>query len=115
MSVALLSALLLIQSVLLAAVGALAGVLWSRLRAAQPPIVEAQRPHPRRDGPSLIAVPDLSSKPRPSPEAVRPYREVWDLADSGHNAEAIAARTGTPVGQVELILGLRNRAAGVRS
>jgi hypothetical protein len=68
-------------------------------------------------GPTLITVPDLSARPRGSrpssvsPEFSRRFGAVWALADSGAPAEAIARATGHPIGQVELILGLRRQAA----
>lgn len=84
-----------------------------------PGSVASSNPKSRRDrpglsvpkGPTLIAVPDLAP---PSPGAVampadlaRRFGAIWDRADSGASAEAIARDTGQPIGQVELILGLR--------
>lgn len=40
--------------------------------------------------------------------APRPYEEIFRLADLGHGSQEIAQRVGSPVGEVELILGLRN-------
>ncbi len=61
--------------------------------------------------PRLIAVPDLSTPPSDetdTAEALRQrYQEIWDQADSGLDAEAIARASGQPIGQIELILGLR--------
>jgi hypothetical protein len=65
-------------------------------------------------GPTLIAVPSLSA---PAPGAARAvaaelgrrFGAIWELADSGASAEAIAKRTGQPIGQVELILALRRQ------
>jgi hypothetical protein len=63
-------------------------------------------------GPRLIAVPDLSASPSPaSAELAGRYAAVLDMADAGASAEAIAHATNQPVGQVELILGLRRRLA----
>jgi hypothetical protein len=39
----------------------------------------------------------------------RRFAAVWEMADSGATPEAIARETGHPIGQVELILGLRRR------
>ena len=62
-------------------------------------------------GPILIEVPDLAP---PSPEAIEVPAEfaerfggIWELADSGASADAIARATGQPIGQIELILALR--------
>ena len=70
-------------------------------------------------GPTLIAVPDLGAPAGDaagSDELGRRFGAIWELADAGASAEAIARATGQPIGQVELILGLRRqRAAGGRS
>jgi hypothetical protein len=64
-------------------------------------------------GPTLITVPDLSSSPGEAALASaalgRRFGAIWALADSGASAEAIARGTGQPIGQVELILGLRRQ------
>jgi hypothetical protein len=61
--------------------------------------------------PKLIAVPDLSAPPAPESDSAHAlrlkYQEIWDQADSGLDAEAIARASGQPVGQIELILSLR--------
>lgn len=69
-------------------------------------------------GPTLIAVPNLAAAPGPpSPSATaaaeldRRFGAIWAMADAGATAEAIARDVGQPVGQVELILGLRRRLA----
>ncbi len=66
-------------------------------------------------GPTLIAVPNLAAPPSAASEAAseldRRFGAVWALADSGASAEAVARATGYPIGQVELILGLRQLAA----
>jgi hypothetical protein len=70
-------------------------------------------------GPTLIAVPDLAAQPSPAAAAElgRRFGAVWELADAGLASEEIARRTGQPIGQVELVLGLRRQlaAAGGRS
>ena len=70
---------------------------------------------PAPDGPTLIAVPGL---PPASPKdhdgadvLARRFASIWGLADSGAGPEAIARREGLPIGQVELILGLRREAS----
>ncbi|HUY33929.1 MAG TPA: hypothetical protein VMV69_14375 [Pirellulales bacterium] len=40
--------------------------------------------------------------------AARRHEEIYALADSGLTSAAIAARIGSPVGEIELILGLRH-------
>ena len=65
------------------------------------------------DGPVLIAVPSLVAAPVPPATAAaaaelgRRFGGIWALADAGADADAIAREAGVPVGQVELILGLR--------
>ena len=64
------------------------------------------------DGPVLIAVPSLASTPsststEASEEFDRRFGAIWALSDSGTPLDQIAQVTGYPVGQVELILGLR--------
>lgn len=41
--------------------------------------------------------------------AARRHAEIYSLADSGLSSAAIANRLGSPIGEVELILGLRQR------
>lgn len=70
-------------------------------------------------GPTLIAVPNLAvtvgpaASPDVSAELGRRFATVWDRAGQGVDAKAIARETGQPVGQVELILGLRRQAVAV--
>ena len=37
------------------------------------------------------------------------YAAIWDLADTGASPDVIARATGQPIGQIELILGLRRQ------
>jgi hypothetical protein len=62
-------------------------------------------------GPTLIAVPDLAASPSPtaSAELGRRFGAIWSLADAGHAPDEISRRSGQPIGQVELILGLRRQ------
>lgn len=66
-------------------------------------------------GPTLIAVPNLASPPEAtsatSEELARRFGSIWSLAEEGASAETIAQRTAQPIGQVELILGLRRQLA----
>jgi len=48
----------------------------------------------------------------PAARAERRYDEIYLLADYGFDPVEIARRTGSPVGEVELILGLRARREG---
>ncbi len=64
-------------------------------------------------GPTLIRVPDLASRPHADPEAelalARRFGSIWDQAEAGTPPAAIAQESGLPIGQVELILGLRRQ------
>ncbi len=66
-------------------------------------------------GPTLITVPDLASPPSEASQAAAELGErfgaIWALADSGASPDSIARATGHPIGQVELILGLRRQLA----
>ena len=77
------------------------------------PIAPAVRP--------LIAVPNLAALPsedaaEATAELGRRFGAIWLMADQGAPAEEIARACGQPIGQVELILGLRRQvAAGARN
>ena len=70
------------------------------------------------DGPVLIAVPSLALTPSATfiaaaaVEFDRRFGPIWALADAGNALDEIARQTGYPVGQVELILGLRGAKSG---
>lgn len=69
-------------------------------------------------GPTLIAIPNMSAPQHmgasvANAELGRKFRAVWELADAGTPAETIAKRTGQPIGQVELIMGLRRQMTNV--
>lgn len=71
---------------------------------------------PADAGPTLIAIPNLAAPPQEETESAaaelgQRFGAIWDLADEGASPEAIARRTGQPVGQVELILALRRQLA----
>lgn len=73
----------------------------------------AARPEPA-SRPTLIAVPDLGQDAPPADHQVgdelgQKHREIWSLADAGATPEQIARRTGQPIGEVELIVGLQRR------
>jgi hypothetical protein len=65
------------------------------------------------EGPTLISIPNLASPPSPTSEAAaeldRRFGPIWGMADEGVSTESIARETGYPIGQVELILGLRRQ------
>lgn len=50
-----------------------------------------------------------SVRPAPEPQADPRYVAVYELADEGFNPHEIARQTGTPRGEVELILALRGK------
>ncbi len=62
---------------------------------------------------SLISVPNLALSGEahvpPEPDLNRRFASVWDLAEAGASSEAIAKATRYPVGEVELILGLKRQ------
>jgi hypothetical protein len=47
---------------------------------------------------------------RPGSSASRRHAEIYALADQGLTSASIANRLGSPIGEVELILGLRGKA-----
>jgi hypothetical protein len=68
-------------------------------------------------GPTLIVVPSLTASAAAAPSAAaielgQRFGAIWALADTGESPDAIARTTGQPIGQVELILGLRRQLAG---
>jgi hypothetical protein len=69
--------------------------------------------------PPLIAVPNLATAANDREVIVngltQRYAAIWSLAASGSSAEVIARATGQPVGQIELILGLRRQIDGTRT
>ena len=87
--------------------------------AAGPPRTPERSSLTPMPAPTLIAVPDLGAT-TPGPSATIPtdselgrrFGPIWQMAESGASAGAIARATGQPIGQVELILGLRRRLAG---
>ncbi len=78
--------------------------------------VDRGEPEPP-SGPILITVPDLAAKearPASPLELDQRFASIWAMADAGLSAEVIARDTGQPIGQVELILGLKRPRAAVR-
>ena len=85
---------------------------WRREPGAPAP-ARPLGPEPRT-GPTLIAVPALaapSSRPLEPPEGslYERHTEIVALAAAGASPGEIARRTGQPIGQVELILGLHRQ------
>lgn len=77
------------------------------------------RPRPTAPaGPTLITVPHLGAQSSESSGAElssalgRRFGSLWVLAEAGASAESIARETGQPIGQVELILGLKRQLDG---
>jgi hypothetical protein len=62
--------------------------------------------------PRLISVPRLAAaQDRQAAQGAlgQRYAAIWELAESGASPDAIARATGQPIGQIELILGLRRQ------
>jgi hypothetical protein len=74
------------------------------------------RTEPDEADTSLISVPNLAAGPEdrePSSNSLsQRYAAIWTLADQGATPDAIAKATGQPIGQIELILGLRRHIDG---
>jgi hypothetical protein len=81
---------------------------WRRLPEACAP--------PQDDGRSLISVPNLAAasedRDASSNSLSQRYSAIWTLADQGAAPDVIAKATGQPIGQIELILGLRRHIDG---
>jgi hypothetical protein len=85
----------------------------SQVRSVPPQRADRGKPS-AVGGPTLIVVPSLAAAVPEAPTAAvaelgRRFGAIWALADSGESPEAIARTTGQPIGQVELILGLRRQ------
>jgi hypothetical protein len=69
--------------------------------------------------PTLIAVPNLEASPGDRVENISGLKErhaaIWALAERGATPEVIARATGQPIGQIELVLGLRRQFDGSRT
>lgn len=80
----------------------------ARRRApAASPVQEAPEPE-TEPVPEAASESDVTSDATPTNPR---YADVYDLADRGFGAEAIAQQTGMSVGEVELVLGLRPAAS----
>lgn len=71
----------------------------------------AARSRPASDGPDTRVRVD-NAAPKAGTSASRRHAEIYALADAGLSSAAIAGRVGSPIGEVELILGLRGRDGG---
>jgi hypothetical protein len=73
----------------------------------------------KEDDASLISVPNLAAGPEgrdaSSNSLNQRYAAIWALADQGASPDVIARATGQPIGQIELILGLRRHIDGSRT
>jgi hypothetical protein len=69
--------------------------------------------------PRLIAVPNLEATPQDRDLTLSGLKErhaaIWALADSGAVPEVIARATGQPIGQIQLILGMRRQIDATRA
>jgi len=69
--------------------------------------------------PAMIAVPNLAGVPNDREASVsgltERYAAIWTLADHGSSRDVIARATGQPIGQIDLILGLRRQIDGTRT
>jgi hypothetical protein len=72
--------------------------------------------------PTLISVPNLAGVGSPTEESASSaelerlgsrFSAIWELAEADASADAIARATGHPIGQVELILGLKRQLSAV--
>jgi hypothetical protein len=67
----------------------------------------------------LITVPNLASttQDRQAMHGAlsQRYAAIWTLADGGASSDVIARATGQPIGQIDLILGLRRQIDGART
>ncbi len=90
-----------------------------RVYPATRPRRSDERALERVDEVSLIAVPNLTASPHERDASVnglaQRYAAIWILADQGASPEVIARATGQPIGQIELILGLRRQIDGTRT
>ncbi len=81
-----------------------------RVHRSSPPGPGGTRPSGET---TLITVPELASVPRDAEGSFNDLKDrhamIWELAEKGTAPEVIARATGQPIGQVELILGLRRR------
>jgi len=85
--------------------------------ANHPPLSEFI-PKPDETPPTLISVPCLESRSvedaaHAGDELGRRHAAIWQMADSGRSAEEISTTTGQPIGEIELILGLRRQIQSV--
>jgi hypothetical protein len=67
------------------------------------PVSQAQQLHEA----ARSSARSVHSSLAPKPHLERPYARIYALSDAGSTSQQIAAQTGTPLGEVELILGLR--------
>jgi len=73
------------------------------LAAPPPAVVEAQAVAVAPPAPAQV----VAAAPEPAPGPAEAHRQVYALADAGHDVTAIARRLGLTKGEVLLILGIR--------
>ena len=83
----------------------------ARLEAALASAAAPARP-PSHQAESLQHAGGSDRDPATAAPRTRRQEEVYTLADYGYDAAEISRRLGTPIGEVELILGLRQQAGG---
>jgi hypothetical protein len=93
---------------------------WPRARALGGRSNRSEATHTETaSAPTLIAVPSLNAPTSERETSIggisQRYAAIWSLADSGASAEVIARATGQPIGQIELILGLRRQIEASRN
>ncbi len=87
----------------------------ARLEAATADRWESTRPQPEQPPVNQAqALKSAGAKSAPGdaiprPSAAERQEEIYTLSDYGYDAAEIAGRLGSPVGEVELILGLRGK------
>lgn len=86
---------------------ALAGKTDAAAPVDSRPATQAEGLRPGVHGPDLRV--DQPGEPLRRPSARHRHEEVYVLADYGLSAAEIAGRLGSPVGEIELILGLRDK------
>jgi hypothetical protein len=89
-----------------------------RVKSGFPATAAAIRPDSSSE-PKLIAVPNIEAAPTDREGNINGLKErhaaIWALADTGATPDVIARATGQPIGQIELVLGLRRQIDATRT
>lgn len=83
-------------------------------RRVDPPLVSSI------EGPSLISIPDIGSRRSAADTSLsnahgERFSDIWERGELGLSPSQIAKECGIPLGQVELVLGLRELARTTKS